>query len=328
MGRYVTLFASLLLLIGSASAQFPQNRNEDLQNTSTVTVTVQKNGGAPLADAHVVVSSIGTRSVVASGYTNTMGVAEIGNVPSGVYEVIASKGVDQTTERLEVSNTDVQVALKISTDADTGAGNSHSVSVAQMRVPNKAREQMKKAHEAVDKRKLEDAAKYVAKALEIAPDFSEALVMRGLLRLESGQAEDAKNDFDAAIKADSGNSMAYFAMGAALNREQLYERAAQVLDRGIATSPNSWQGYYELAKAQIGKGDYEASLRSLDRALDFAKDKYPPIHLLKGHALLAVRQYENAMAELQAFLMKAPLDANAGAAQKMLSQAKAFVAQH
>src|SRR3954469_4590960 len=123
MGRYAIAITSLLLMlmIGSAAAQFnpisDASPRFDASNTNAVTVTVRKADGSPLSDAHVQVSSIGTRTIIASGYTNSMGVAEIPNVANGVYEITAMKGVDQASDRIEVRNGDSQVALKLTGDA-------------------------------------------------------------------------------------------------------------------------------------------------------------------------------------------------------------------
>src|SRR5262249_51820320 len=161
-----------------------------------------------------------------------------------------------------------------------------------MKIPEKARAALRKAHEALEKQRFDEAERHLAQALEIAPYFAEALTMRGLIQLDKGNDQAARDDFDAAIKADGSFALAYFTMGALMNRVREFDNAVRVLERGLAVSPNSWQGYFEIAKAQIGRAEYEAAMRSLDRATTFSKGQYAPIHLLKGHTLLALRQYD------------------------------------
>ena len=69
-----------------------------------------------------------------------------------------------------------------------------------------------------------------------------------------------------------------------------------------------------------------ASIKALDKAQALTKEPYPFINLVKGHALLALKQYPEAMAELEAFLQKAPSDPQSESARQMLSRAKAFAA--
>jgi tetratricopeptide (TPR) repeat protein len=106
-----------------------------------------------------------------------------------------------------------------------------------------------------------------------------------------------------------------------------FDDALNVLDRGVALSPQSWQAYFEMAKAQIGKADYAAAVRSLDRSERLANGQYPLIHFVKAHALLGLKQYSDAMNELQAFIDQAPKDPKADNARQTLEQVKAYVAQ-
>jgi TolA-binding protein len=55
--------------------------------------------------------------------------------------------------------------------------------------------------------------------------------------------------------------------------------------------------------------------------------EYPLIYLLQAHALLAMKQYPEAMNALQAYLQKNPKGPNTAEAQKMLQQAEAFLGQ-
>jgi len=82
-----------------------------------------------------------------------------------------------------------------------------------------------------------------------------------------------------------------------------------------------------MGKAYVGKADYMAAVRALDKAQALTREPYPLISLVKGHALLALKQYPEAMAELEAFLQKAPSDPQSATARQMLSQAKAFAAR-
>jgi Tfp pilus assembly protein PilF len=314
---------SFLLFASGLLGQF----NGSVRNAfdgGTVTVTVVGPDGRMAANIRVEIVTLAMRKTVALGHTNATGNTEFSNVPVGSYEVIASRGVDQTTERLEVQGTLGMVTVRLNGDGSAEAGDSTSVSVAQFKVPGKARNHLKKAQKAFDKRALEKAREQVEKALAIHSTYAEALTLRGILNLDQHLNDAAIADFDAAIKIDPGYSLAYFAMGATLNRLHRFDAALQTLERGVALSPQSWQGYFEIAKAQIGKSDYQKALKSLDKAQSLLRDKYPPVHLVKGHALLALKQYGDAMIELQAFLDEAPQAPQSEAARQMLEQARAF----
>lgn len=324
--------AAILLLPLSLSAQMQDLpvRSFGQHSDNTLTVTVRDKAGQPIADARVDVRAVMSTGGSYSGYTNRAGVLEITGLGDGTYEVAAQKGVTQSTDRIEVGAGLASLSLRIDTDdpnvADVGS-NGATVSLAQYKVPKKAREEFKKAESALNDRKTDEAQKHLAKALEIHPDYADALTMRGIMNLEQKNYDAAISDLDHAIKADPGYAMAYIAMGATFNMTQRFDEALRSLDRGVALAPQSWQAYFEMSKAQVGKSNYEAAIRSADKAQALSNGTYPLVHLLKAHAMLALKQYDPAMGELQAFLDQAPKAPQAENARTTLEQVRAYVAK-
>jgi tetratricopeptide (TPR) repeat protein len=106
-----------------------------------------------------------------------------------------------------------------------------------------------------------------------------------------------------------------------------FDDALRSSDRGVALLPTAWQGYFEMAKSYLGKADYAHAMQQIDRAIPLAPADFAPVHLVKAHALLALKSYAAAMGELQAFLDHAPKnDPNTAQAMAMMDQAKAFIA--
>ncbi|HXA83775.1 MAG TPA: tetratricopeptide repeat protein [Candidatus Dormibacteraeota bacterium] len=292
----------------------------------SVSGMVQDAQNNPLKDVHVELTDA-NGAVVGSSYTDPSGRFEFSRLSSGTYTVVATSGLQQSLERVDTSNFSNTVNLRIqgaSKPADGVEGN--SISIAQYRVPAKAREAYRKAHEAVEKGKMDDGHKYLTKALELCPSYADALTLRGVLELNQRDPQAAIADLDKAIKADGNYAMAYMVMGSALNMESKFDEAIRSLQRGQSLAPNYWQGYFEMGKSYIGKADYPAALRQLERAESMAPADYPLISLLRAHALLAMKQFPEAMAALQAYLQKDPHGANSEQAHKMLEEAQAFVA--
>ena len=86
----------------------------------------------------------------------------------------------------------------------------------------------------------------------------------------------------------------------------------------------SWQSYFEMAKSYVGKADYDHALQQLTKAQTLNATEYAPIHLVRAHVMLALKNYSSAMDELQAFLTLAPKDPNSSAARETLEKVKAF----
>jgi tetratricopeptide (TPR) repeat protein len=179
----------------------------------------------------------------------------------------------------------------------------------------------------VEKGKTADANKHLAKALELCPNYADALTLRGIFELNQKDSQSAIADLDKAIKADSNYAMAYMVLGSAFNMESKFDEALRVLQRGESLAPNYWQAHFEMGKSYIGKADYPAALRQLERAESLAPGQYPLIYLLRAHALMALKQYPDATVALQAYLQKDPQGRNSAQAHKMLEQAQAFMAR-
>ena len=129
---------------------------------------------------------------------------------------------------------------------------------------------------------------------------------RSVLELNQKDSQAAIADLDKAIQADGNYAIAYMVMGSALNMQWKFDEAIRSLQHGQSLAPNYWQGYFELGKSYIGKADYPEALRQLDRAESLAPADYSLISLLRGDALLAMKQFPEAMTAIQAYLQKDP----------------------
>jgi len=292
----------------------------------SISGTVQDTQNSGLKDVRVELTD-SSGALVGSAYTNLSGRFEFTRLVPGTYTVVATSGLQQASERVDARNFSNTVNVRLpGVGKPTDGVEGNSISIAQYRVPAKAREAYRKAHEAVEKDKMDDARKHLTKALELCPNYAEALTLRGVLALNQQDSQSAIADVDKAIQADGNYAMAYMVMGSALNMQSKFDEAIRSLQRGQTLAPNYWQGYFELGKSYIGKADYPSALRQLERAQSLAPADYPLISLLRAHALLAMKQFPEAMTALQAYLQKEPQGPNSDQARKMLEQARSYVA--
>ncbi|HEV8184304.1 MAG TPA: tetratricopeptide repeat protein [Candidatus Angelobacter sp.] len=318
--------------VDPTQAPFSRPTSSSVMNPSrvdnrSISGTVQDTMGNPLQNVRVELTD-GGGTVVNSAYTGPSGRFEFTRVAAGTYQIVATSGLQQASERVDASSFSNLVSIRMQGSGKPADGvEGDSISIAQYRVPAKAREAYRKAHSALEKGKLDDASKHLAKALEICPNYAEALTLRGILELNRQDSQAAVADLDKAIKADANYAMAYMVMGSALNMQSKFDEAIRALQRGESLAPTYWQAHFEMGKAYIGKADYPAALRQLERAESLAPEEYPLIYLLRAHALLSMKQFPEAMTALQAYLQKDPKGANVEQAQKMMEQAQAFMAQ-
>ncbi len=330
--RTIIVLAMVVAMCWAAPAQMvPPGHfggNSNLLNTGSISGSVRVGeDNQPARDVRIEVRNVYTGEILASTYTSPSGNFEVSNLPNGIYEVHATSGVSEAFDRVELRGGLTTTSLHLS-QAGSDAGNSGSatVSVAQFKVPNKARDAYRKAEKAVAKQKLDEATEYVEKALEICPEYADALTLRAILRLDKKQVEEALVDLDKAVHVDPNYGLAYIVLGATYNMTQKFDLAVRSLERGVALHPSSWQAYFEMGKAFLGKGDVPAALRNLNRAEQMAPDAYAPIHLVKAHAYLALKSYPEAMTELEMYLQREPDGKGSLQARQELEQVRAFAA--
>lgn len=290
--------------------------------------SVRTADGKPVSDARVELRGTINGTVAASGYTNINGRFDFQNLAAGTYEIVADSGVDEARDRVTVQNDLAMVTLQLPRiGASSSAGNNSTVSVAQLKVPEKARNEDKKAREALEKRDIADAWKHVNKALQITPQFAAALTTRALLELDNNQTPAAVADLERAVQFDAGYGLSFLVLGSAYNQLQHFDDAIRALDHGVALMPNYWQGYFELGKAYLGKNDLPNAQKQLDRCAQQAPPDYAPLHLVRANLDLALKNYPAAMAELETYLDHEPNSPNSDSARKTLGQVKAFLAK-
>ena len=320
----------LLVLISlfsiASQAQIGQ-RDPSWHLGGSISGTLHTAQGAPVANARVeLLEAMG--QLKDSTYTNPNGSFTLMSIPDGAYELVVVSGLNEVRERVQVRGelSILNLVVRGNEAAASRAGNRSTVSVAQMQVPEKARKLLEKAQSALDKRKLQEADAYVSQALTIAPDFAEALTMRGLMFLDGKHLDQAAESLEKSIQADRSYAMGYIVLGAVYNMQSRFDDAIRVLDRGLTLMPQSWQGTFELGKAELGKGDYEAAIRKLNKASDLATQPYAPLHLAKAHALLGMKNFSEATSELEAYLEQDPRSPQAAQVRESLGQVRAFVA--
>lgn len=301
----------------------PPHGDGAFHEMGSVTGTVRTMSGKAMKDVQVQLLELSHGSVMNSAFTNSSGEFQFNNVPKGTYEVVASVGVHQAQDRVEVSawNASTNLRMPVSDAPEDGAG-TNTISVAQYKVPEKAREELARARDATAKMKFDEAQKHVSKALEIYPHFADALTLQAILKLSAKEPDGAIADLQNAIQCDGNYGLAYVVLGAAYNSQGKYDLAVQPLQRGQTLAPDSWQAYFEMARAYLGKEDYRAALQQVDKAQTLMNSDFAPLRLARAEALFGLKQYSDSVAELQQFLNKDPSGPNSQQAQQMLAKAR------
>ena len=297
--------------------------------SGVITGSVRTLDNTPVPNARVEIDSLAPGQPVATQYTLADGSFTLSSLPAGEYELKAELGVAQATERVHVTDGETSVIMRMPNAQPSPGGdpNAPSVSVQQLRVPDKAVSLLAKARQAVDRNKLDDASKYISKALQAYPHYAQAFAMRGVLELQQQQLEQAAADASRAIEADPNYGPGYLVMGAVLNCQKKFQEALRPLQQAEVLAPNAWQGYFESSKALLQLRKFQQALQQVNKASSLGDSSgHPELHLLKGYAYLGLHTYGGALSEFQQYLSHAPNGPYAAEARSLLEKVRPLAA--
>ena len=334
-----SLFFATLCLSAPAQAQRPSDPRRNMPtssqqedpsfgdgaNLASISGTVHTMDGLAVQDARIELrdTARGSRSVTA--HSDASGSFALYNILPGDYEITASSGTSESRDRVRIDSmshaSTVDFRLPSKSDAEVRVDGGSTVSVSQYRVPAKARSLYVKAARAMAHGKLDEASKKVNEALAVYPKFAEALTLKGVLESEMGEKAEAIADFQQAIQYDSKYPLSYVALASELNSAGRFDESLLILGQAERLTTTIWQMYFELARANIGKGQYATALQNTDRASKLqggAEKETPELHLVRGYALVGLTEVPRATQEIEIFLAQQPTGRASDNARKML----------
>lgn len=200
-----------------------------------------------------------------------------------------------------------------------------TVSVRQLKIPNKARGEYRKAQSRLSKGDVEGAVEAMEKAVEIAPQFAEVWNHLGTISYHAQEYRQAEERFRTALKADPNQYAALVNLGGTLlHIDGGLEEAHKLNQHAILLRPND-----PLAHAQLGLALYMMSRREqAEKHLKEAK-RLDPAHFSHPQKTLFriyvdTGRLSDAAAELEDFTRRHP---DAPETPKMLEAIKTIRAQ-
>ena len=267
---------------------------QSADNRPLANVTVEILGGLPGLQRPV------------SSYSGVDGHFQFYDLATGEYDLIATQGLTTTRGRLLASSGLNFVVLTMPGQQQSDENGQATTTTAQLSVPNKARRELQNAEEALHNNKVVQASRSIEKALTFWPRYAEALILRAIIERGQESSELAIADAEKAIEYDPNYGKAYVVLGSVYTDVKRWNEAIRTLYRGIGIAPNSWQGYYEMSRALLCKGDFTTALRQAEKASTLARMDYPSFHLIKGYAFLGLKDETAARSELQQYVKLAP----------------------
>jgi Tfp pilus assembly protein PilF len=186
-------------------------------------------------------------------------------------------------------------------------GSAPTISVGEMNVPDKARDELQKGMEAFAKGDMTKAQQRFEKAIAIDPQYARAYAAEGIIAIKSGDRVKAKGLFSKAIEVDETFVPAYLDLARADFQEKNYAEAEKLLRKVMTLNPSIPDVLALLASSEYMNKEYEEALVDARRTHNLPNhEQFADVHLLAGKILEMQDRPQEAIAEYRLFLKESP----------------------
>ena len=191
--------------------------------------------------------------------------------------------------------------------ARVSSSSNHAVSVRELQISSKARDNFQRGLERLLKNDAEGSLKHFAAAIEAAPNYSDAFYHRGVAEAQLRRNESALSSFQAAIDLSEGHDpRAEFGYGLILCRMGNAIEAERVVRHGLQTDPNAPDGHIVFAPILMKLNRVDEAERSAQQALLLNQPSSAKAHLILADIRGARHDFEGQENELNEYLKSYP----------------------
>lgn len=244
------------------------------------------------------------------------GTFQLSNVKRGNYQLMVHYGLEEYSQQVSLMAPHEELEIRIPIRRPTAS--EPTVSVANLRIPDKAKQNLHKAVQSLQHTDLNKASLYVAEALQEAPRFAEALTLQAVLQMARQDFRSALQTANHSAAIDPRLPMTQFVRASALNAMGDARQAQAAAEEGIRLDGYSWQGHFELAKSMMGQRNFRRALLEIDRIENVAPKDFAELFLLRATAMCGLGDIKGARANLNEFTKLSPGDVRATQLEQML----------
>jgi tetratricopeptide (TPR) repeat protein len=255
------------------------------------------------------------------------------DVPAGSYTLgvfVPGRGEMRRTVEVGPSPSDARKRIELTVDLRDEDFESRDslrrgavVSAKELAIPERARREYEDAGQRLARRDVQGAVAHFERAVEMAPQFSEAWNHLGTIAYQSRDYTRAENCFRKALEADPNAFQPLVNLGGVSLNLNKFEEALEYNLYAELTRPND-----ALANSQLGMSYFYLGKLDLAGKYLTAAERLDPAHFSHPQLMLAEialrRQDRTAAAgELEAFLQYHPDSPEAGKVKEKLAQLRA-----
>ena len=268
-------FLLFLCFAGLFFAPLPVHSQSD-NRTVTVSGDVLSAEGNHRIEGALVSVTDSAGNQILQEYSNSAGIFRFVGLRRAQYILkVSAEGYQPTELHVDLSfSSDRGIALYLKSLQNDGASSAPGVAVSshELSLPPSVRDSLASGRQALYARNNpSDALKHFDQALKKSPGCYEAKYESGIAYLKLQKTSDAMSSFRQALKLSNGKfGDADIALGTLLIDAGQPEDGEKALREGIALSPGSWMGFYEVGKLEVRKGNLAEAETSAAQARSLA----------------------------------------------------------
>ncbi|HEY3132929.1 MAG TPA: tetratricopeptide repeat protein [Acidobacteriota bacterium] len=252
-------------------------------------------------------------------------------VPVGNYLlVINHQGFEPVQQPVEVgglynSTIDVVVFMKSKEAAtvNANAAPAGNVSVRQIKIDPRANVEYMAARDQMKRAKVEKALPHLYKAIQIEPNFVEALNDLSYYLILQKNYSEAEDYLQRALAVNPRSSHVLANLGLSRLEQKRYSEAAEFLSRAISENPHEAQIRMDLATALFHRRRWNEAIAEYRNALQLKPGAFVEARLFIAEALFQSGERQKAAAEIEIFLAENPNSPHRERAKQFLELTRA-----
>ncbi len=189
-----------------------------------------------------------------------------------------------------------------------GKHKSATVSAANLKAPQAARDEYKKACTELKTKRLDTAEAHLRKAVDLDPAYPGAWALLGQVLEARNQIPEAKSACSQASTADVAYAPAYLCLSELAAQQNDWHNSLNFADRALALDPiQNAYGHFYTAVAQVHLGSLAQAQSNLQDTISADHDHHiPQAHLLLAQIYGNQNELTRAADELRAYIKAAP----------------------
>lgn len=334
----VRILILALFIVVTAFGVPGQNKELPRLSRPVRIVTIQGQVSLPegMPAGRALVTLMSSSGVPRQTYTTEQGSFEFQGIPEGGYSLtakslsdpkLAAEAVETDTSRTATGSLNVKLILR----KEAGATASPKAEVltiaeAEQKVPKQARKAFSEGVKFREENQSEKALQSLSRAIELFPEYFQALAVRGDLQVVQRKLTEAAADFERAIKINPRYGPALRGAGYCKLEKREFDEAIKYLEQSITAQPEHANAYLLLGIAYLELDRREQSRAALLKALSFNTSREQRAHIYLGNLYARKRLYKEAAEELRKYLEANPADPEAANLKAVESQWRARAA--